>query len=500
MANTFRIKRRLVGGAVGAPASLLNAELAFNEQDMTLYYGKGISTGVTAASVVAIAGPGALTAYSQIAASETITGNKNFTGTVDVPTVTGASNSTSAASTAWVRGFAQPLAATLTALAALSTTGIHVQTGASSYATRTITGTSSISVTNGDGVAGNPTLALPAQGSLSAGTYAGITFNSQGIATAATALTSSNITTALGYTPENVANKGVANGYASLDSGGKVPTSQLPSSVTGGLQYQGGWNASTNSPTITNGTGTTGYYYKVTTAGNTTIDGNNNWTAGDLIVYNGTTWDKFEGGSPDVVSVAGKVGVVTLSNTDISGLGTMSTQNANSVAITGGSVAGSTITGNISGNAANVTGTVAVGNGGTGAVTLTGYVKGTGTAALTASATIPNTDITGLGTMSTQSASSVNITGGTVAASTISGNISGNAANVTGTVAVANGGTGAVTLTGYLKGNGTSAVTASASIPNTDISGLGTMSTQNASAVAITGGTIDGVTMDGGTF
>jgi len=57
---------------------------------------------------------------------------------------------------------------------------------------------------------------------------------------------------------------------------------------------------------------------------------------------------------------------------------------------------------------------------------------------------------------------------------------------------VANGGSGAVTLTGYVKGNGTSAFTASTTIPNTDISGLGTMSTQNASSVAITGGAIDG--------
>lgn len=71
---------------------------------------------------------------------------------------------------------------------------------------------------------------------------------------------------------------------------------------------------------------------------------------------------------------------------------------------------------------------------------------------------------------------------------------------------VANGGTGATTLTGYVKGNGTGAMTAAATIPNTDISGLGTMSTQAASGVAITGGSItnlttfDGVTIDGGTF
>jgi hypothetical protein len=68
------------------------------------------------------------------------------------------------------------------------------------------------------------------------------------------------------------------------------------------------------------------------------------------------------------------------------------------------------------------------------------------------------------------------------------------------TIAVAYGGTGATTLTGYVKGNGTSAFTAAATIPNTDVSGLGTMSTQNASNVAITGGTIDGITFDGGTY
>jgi hypothetical protein len=72
--------------------------------------------------------------------------------------------------------------------------------------------------------------------------------------------------------------------------------------------------------------------------------------------------------------------------------------------------------------------------------------------------------------------------------------------NISGTLGVAKGGSGATTLTGYLKGNGTAAFTASATIPNTDISGLGTMSTQAASSVAITGGSIDGITLDGGTF
>jgi len=67
------------------------------------------------------------------------------------------------------------------------------------------------------------------------------------------------------------------------------------------------------------------------------------------------------------------------------------------------------------------------------------------------------------------------------------------------TITVPYGGTGAVTLTGYVKGNGTSAMTASASIPNTDITGLGTMSTQNASAVTITGGTANSLILGGST-
>lgn len=66
---------------------------------------------------------------------------------------------------------------------------------------------------------------------------------------------------------------------------------------------------------------------------------------------------------------------------------------------------------------------------------------------------------------------------------------------VTGTLPVGNGGTGATALTGYVKGTGTSAFTASSTIPNSDITGLGTMSTQNANLVAITGGAINGTTI-----
>ena len=67
--------------------------------------------------------------------------------------------------------------------------------------------------------------------------------------------------------------------------------------------------------------------------------------------------------------------------------------------------------------------------------------------------------------------------------------------DLTGTIPVANGGTGATTLTGYVYGNGTATMTASTTVPSTAITGLGTMSTQNANAVAVTGGTVNGTTI-----
>lgn len=82
MANTIRIKRRATGNA-GAPSSLENAELAFNEVDDVLYYGKGTGgAGGTATSVIAIGGTGS---FVSLSGAQTITGNKTFTGTTIVP-------------------------------------------------------------------------------------------------------------------------------------------------------------------------------------------------------------------------------------------------------------------------------------------------------------------------------------------------------------------------------------------------------------------------------
>jgi len=86
MSNTLRIKRRSSAGAAGAPGSLENAELAFNEADNTLYYGTGTGgAGGSATSVIAIAGYGA---YATLGTTQTISGNKTLSGKVVFATPT----------------------------------------------------------------------------------------------------------------------------------------------------------------------------------------------------------------------------------------------------------------------------------------------------------------------------------------------------------------------------------------------------------------------------
>ena len=131
----------------------------------------------------------------------------------------------------------------------------------------------------------------------------------------------------LGYIPENSANKSQANGYASLDENGKVPTAELPNSVFGGIVYQGGWDAVNNVPNLQSGVGTRGNYYKVSNANNnvtsnTTLDGTNDWAVGDLLLFNGSSWEKFDQ-TDKVTSVRGvantqpKVGDVILDLEDL---------------------------------------------------------------------------------------------------------------------------------------------------------------------------------------
>ena len=120
-------------------------------------------------------------------------------------------------------------------------------------------------------------------------------------------------------------NKGQPSGYAGLDAAGKVPMSALPAAVQGGLSYQGVWNASTNVPVLVSGAGTKGYYFTVSNAGTTAIDGIAQWNLGDHIAFNGTVWEKWQGAASSVLSVAGRTGAVSLTTSDVSGLANVAT-------------------------------------------------------------------------------------------------------------------------------------------------------------------------------
>jgi len=167
MSNTIRIKRR-ASGAAGAPSSLENAELAFNEVGDVLYYGKGTGgAGGSATTIEAIAGSGA---FLSLSGTQTVTGNKTFSGSVvlgssaTASTPSSGDNSTSVATTAYVQG-----------------EGF-------------LTGNESITISGDASGSGTTSISLTlANSGVSAGTTSGITVNAKGLITGITSLVASDI-------------------------------------------------------------------------------------------------------------------------------------------------------------------------------------------------------------------------------------------------------------------------------------------------------------------
>ena len=75
----------------------------------------------------------------------------------------------------------------------------------------------------------------------------------------------------------------------------------LIGTIPAGLVFQGTWNAATNTPTLTSGSGTTGNFYIVSTSGSTNLDGVTDWVTGDWAVFieqGGTdAWEKIDNSS-----------------------------------------------------------------------------------------------------------------------------------------------------------------------------------------------------------
>lgn len=109
--------------------------------------------------------------------------------------------------------------------------------------------------------------------------------------------------------------KGANSGVATLDSGGKIPAAQLPNTV---MEFKGSYNATTNSPTLADGTGNAGDVYLVSVAGSQDLgSGSITFAVGDWVVYSGSVWEKSIN-SNAVVSVNGQQGVVVLDTDDLS--------------------------------------------------------------------------------------------------------------------------------------------------------------------------------------
>ena len=97
----------------------------------------------------------------------------------------------------------------------------------------------------------------------------------------------------------------VATTQSNSDNSTKLATTayvdSMVSTIVSGLSFQGSWNANTNTPTLASGTGTPGYFYIVSVAGTTSLDGISDWAVGDWAVFTeqgGTdAWEKIDNSS-----------------------------------------------------------------------------------------------------------------------------------------------------------------------------------------------------------
>ena len=395
MANTLRIKRRAAGGAAGAPASLANAELAFNEQDGVLYYGSGTGgAGGTATSVIGIGGNGAFLALS---GNQTVAGTKTFSSTIS-----GSVDGNAGTATKWAN--ARNLSLTGDATATLS------------------------AVDGSAAVAAGLTLATV---NANIGTFTKLTVNAKGLVTAASAATLNDVAAPTadfsvgGFKLTNLADPVVSQDAATkayvdtvaqgLDPKGSVRAATTADITLSGAQTidgvtvvagdrvlvkneatpatngiyvvaAGAWTRSTDADTwnelisaftfVEEGTvnADTGWVCSIDAGGTlgttavtfTQFSGAGSYFAGSGLVLTGNTFDAV--GTENRISVSADaidIASTYVGQTSITTLGTIATGTWN----------GSTI---------------AVANGGTGATSITGLVKGNGASAF--SAAVAGTD------------------------------------------------------------------------------------------------------------
>ena len=246
-----------------------------------------------------------------------------------------------------------------------------------------------------------------------------------------------------------------------------VITSATTASITGALVYQGAWNALTNTPTLTSSVGVSGYYYVVSVAGTTNLNGITDWQIGDWAIFNGTIWQKIDQ-TNTVSSVNGQTGAVSIAYADLAGA--IPTWNQNTTGTAAGLsttlAIGSGGTGQTTAGAAfnalspiTTTGDLILGNGANSATRLAiganGYLlTSNGTTASWVAA--PATGVTSFAAGTTGLTPATATTGAVTLAGTLA--LANGGSGQTTAQAAMNAFAGAVTSGSYLRGNGTNVV------------------------------------------
>ncbi len=194
---------------------------------------------------------------------------------------------------------------------------------------------------------------------------------------------------------------------------------KVSGNFAGSLTYQSTWDANSNSPFLQSSVGTKGFYYIVSVAGSTNLNGITSWNVGDWAVFDGSVWEKVDN-TDAVTSVNGQTGTVVLTANDVgatpntvyvlagTGLTGGGRLTANVTLTNAGVTAFNTRTGNVTLSSADVT-------------TALGFTPGTGNGSVTNVST--GTGLTGgpITTAGTISLNNTSVTAGTYGNATING-------------------------------------------------------------------------------